>query len=523
MQTISFLMLVHAGLPTVDYGKAGAQLIGQGNDRFGFKSASGDLDDDGDIDLVVTAPHQGADGNAVYVFFGGFDLASGVTLDATMADVAIVGDLGDESGWSVAVGDVLGDATPDLIIGSPSANGGEGAVEIFEGPLMPGDYHIGDATYVVDGHVTNGYAGWSVTAGDFDGDSQGELVIGACGVSGDGAAYLLDLDASPTDTSAATSTFVGMGETGCSLANAGDFNDDGIDDLVVGSPGTAQIVPHSYAGAISLVYGRSSFAATYDLLNGDPIAMDIAYVHGEATGENFGFDVEPAGDVNNDGYADLLIGAPAIDCTGIDCATRTRRGRVYLLLGTKDQAPGGGTGRGLHGTSPGSDVADLTWVAPVDDDYTGISVAGAGWVGHVYGRTTSPLVNPNPLHYGKVMLLGTGADIAYAIPYDVRPRLIVGPHYECTWDKEMHTVSCELVGAPDPDAPTPRQIVKDLGAMSFGGHVFTGAPGSRFGFEVLGPGNVDGVVGNDLFVGAPHQLTYDAPAGDGEAYVFTGE
>lgn len=523
MQVMALMVVVQAGLPTVDVADAGAQLVGQGGDRFGYQSASGDLDGDGDLDLVVTAPHPDANGNAVYVFFGGVALDGNTTLDVTMADVAIVGDPGDETGWSVTVGDVIGDASLDLVIGSPSANSGKGSVGVFEGPLTSGSYATGDASTAVTGDVAGAYAGWSVATGDFDGDGQGELVIGACGVdSSAGAAYLLDLDQAPSSTTDASAVFQGIGLTGCSMANVGDFNDDGYEDLALGSYGTAQVLPRSYSGAVTLIYGRASFDPIYDLLNGDPATMDIAYLHGASTGENFGFDLAPAGDVNLDGFDDFLIGAPARDCDAQpSCATRVRRGRVYLVLGTPDTAPGGGTGRGLHGTSPGEDIADMTWVGAADDDLTGISVAGAGWSGKLYGRTTSPLVIPNSLHYGKVMLLGTGADLAYAMPYDVRPRLKAFPKYICEIDPETG-LHCWLAGVPDPDAPTPRKIVRGLDKMNFGGHVFVGAPGSAFGLEVLGTGDVDGDGGGDFFFGAPNQVTFEDPAGDGEGFVFPG-
>lgn len=515
-----FPALIQTLLPSVGVASSSVDLVGYGGDRFGFQTARGDLDGDGEIDVVVTAPHE-AGGNAAYVFFGPLPLDGSTTLDPTEAAIAITGSVGDETGWSVSVGDVLGDRQLDLIIGSPSDNGGDGAVQVFEGPLMPGEYLTSDATYEVAGAPGQGYAGWSVTAGDFDGDGKDELVVGACQDYGDnGAAYLLDVDlAPPADVTNGTAVFFGLGRTGCSVANAGDFNGDGYADLVVGSHGTAQLGLGSWSGAVSLIYGRDAFLSSYDLRNGVPESMDIAHIRAEDVGSNFGFDIAPAGDLNRDGHDDLLIGAPALECDDAGCAGRTRTGRTYVILGTPDVGPGGGMNRGLWGVNDGSQVADLIYESTAFDDHTGISVAGAGYAGKTYSKLTSPIAPANPLTLGDAMMFGTGADFAYVIPYDARPRLADFPKYECKFEPEEST--CVLTPSSIPPHRTTTRI--RLQDLKVGGARFVGSPLSRFGREVLGAGDLDGDGDNELLFGAPHQLRFDDIAGDGEAHAFIGK
>lgn len=517
MNAVFVSMLVQAALPIVPVADAGAELIGQGADRFGYASASGDLDANGKTDVVVTAPDP-LGGNTVYVFFGAHTLDGTTTLDPTNADVAISGGVSDETGWSVTVGDVIGDESIDLIIGSP-ADGANGEVQVFEGPLMSGNYLTSDADYTIRGNVF-GYAGWSVAAGDFDGDGKDELALGACaaGVGGAGRVWIVDADTNaPVDTAGATARYDGVGLTGCSLANAGDFNGDGYEELLIGSYGSFQLSGLSWGGAVSIVYGRAALGGTYALGVADPTTIDVAHLHGESTGSNFGFSIAPAGDLNVDGYDDFLVGAPSNECPM--CAPPLEGlGRAYVILGAPDDGPGGASERPLVGNSLVSDVADLIFDADAPGDSTGVSVSGAGWVGTLYGRFTSPVLQPNPLSYGPVMLFGTRDDFAYAIAYDHRPTLNVPPDYKCVQDPDGGH-SCMSLVAAGPKARKKRVL---LGKMSYGGHRFVGDIGSAFGSNVLGTGDLDGDGGGDLFFGAPYQYLYEDPAGDGEAFIFGG-
>jgi hypothetical protein len=116
-----------------------------------------------------------------------------------------------------------------------------------------------------------------------------------------------------TSTTAAWS-FEGLNEEdwlGWSIAGAGDVNKDGFDDLALGAPGDGGLL-----GTVYVFYGSASgFAAV------------PSWTHsGEAAYDNFGWSVAMAGDVNKDGYDDLLVGAPY--------ATSTLNGKVYAFSGS---------------------------------------------------------------------------------------------------------------------------------------------------------------------------------------------
>lgn len=537
LPTLTSLTL--AALPSLSSGDAEGQIYGANDDRFGYQIVSGDLNSDGDVDLVISAPHQ-VGGNTVYVFFGPIDLGSAPTLDPGDADVVIEGPSGSEFGWSLALGDVVGDGGIDLIVGSPS-EGSYGTVHVFEGPFVSASMPLdtGGALLTIEGHEEDylggsGYAGWSITAGDFDGDGEDELVIGACyahvpGTAGGlGITYLLDThgESGSMDTAGATTRITGAGLTGCSLANAGDFNGDGYEDLVVGSHGAAYTTGYTFGGMVSLIYGRDSFPGDIDLYTNDQEDLkegDFANILAEFNtfldGANFGYDIAAAGDVNEDGYPDLLIGAPARRCEVpnglggfVTCSVREHVGRTYLVLGGPDT----GGDRVLAGMSRADAVADVIWEGEYDA-WTGISVAGAGFAGELY--STYGYAGGYPLG-GPVLLFGSGANVAHAIAYDREHRLYNTPDYECAEDPETGLLECVLSRY---GIPTSRHVRRVLANLNGGGHEIKGDAGEVFGLEVHGPGDLDGDGVNDLVIGAPRQKTYEHAAGDGRVYLFAGQ
>jgi Ca2+-binding RTX toxin-like protein len=364
-------------LAAVAAGNGGFVIHGQdvGDASGEAVSSAGDINGDGFDDLLIGALVADGAGNMLdkagdsYVVFG---KASGFAAEVDLAAVA-AGNGGfvihgqnanDVSGFSVSSGDINGDGFDDLIIG---AEGGDG-------PNNSRD-HAGD-TYVVFGHA-GGFAaeidlaavaagnggfvihgqdaydssGWSVSsAGDVNGDGFDDIIIGAVNadgpnntrnVAGDsyvvfghagGFAAEIDLAA----VAAGNGGFVIHGQealdfSGFSVSSAGDINGDGFDDLLIGAeggdgPGNTR----DHAGDSYVVFGHTgSFAAEVDLAavaagNGGFV------IHGEDAGDHSGFSVSSAGDVNGDGFDDIIIGAYNANSAG---NTRGRAGDSYVVFG----------------------------------------------------------------------------------------------------------------------------------------------------------------------------------------------
>jgi VCBS repeat-containing protein len=238
-----------------------------------------------------------------------------------------------------------------------------------------------------NGFVLNGIAGgddsgYSVAgAGDVNGDGVDDLIIGARfadpnGKSRAGESYVVfgrsggfsaSLDLSALD---GTNGFVlngidGVDASGISVAGAGDVNGDGVDDLIIGAPG-ADPNGDSRAGESYVVFGQSTgFSASLDLSVLDGTNGFI--LNGITDGDDSGFSVAGAGDVNGDGVDDLIIAAYNADPNG-----NTGAGASYVVFGRSDGFSASLELSALDGTNGfvlnGIDAVDAS----------GRSVAGAG-------------------------------------------------------------------------------------------------------------------------------------------------
>ena len=206
----------------------------------------------------------------------------------------------------------------------------------------PGTQILNAAWLVLSGETPNGRAGYAIAAtGDLDGDGLGDVVVGAPWNDGGGAergrVYILlgaDLVAlapgEATLAEAAHATIEGAvdyARIGMSIAAGGDVDGDGLPDVLLGS--TSDDTSGENAGRVYVVLGS-------DLLPGGQTSVSGAYASllGEAPGDEAGFSVAWAGDVDADGLDDILVGAPQNEY-GSDGA-----GRAYLVLG--HQLVGGG-------------------------------------------------------------------------------------------------------------------------------------------------------------------------------------
>ena len=385
-------------------------------------AAAGDVNGDGIDDIMVSA--QLADSTTAgqigqtYVVFGS---AAGFSANLNVADLngtngfTINGiDADDQSGYSVSgAGDVNGDGIEDMIIGARAAdpNGslsGEtyvvfGSSSGFGGSLDLADLN-GANGFVINGEDANDRSGRTVSsAGDVNGDGIDDILIGANraenGAAGadSGRAYVVFGSAAGFGASLELSDINGINGfamsgvntgdfTGFTVANAGDFNGDGIDDVIIGAPsdGAAGV-----AGAAYMVFGNAAgFAANLDLAALDG-TNGFAF-EGIAGDDQFGFSVTGAGDVNGDGLDDVLIGAPQADGNG-----NAASGQAYLIFGT---------------ASPIGPVSEIARLA----DGQGIAINGVG-AGDLAGFSVSAAGDVNGDGIGDILIGAPGAGQSYVI------------------------------------------------------------------------------------------------------------
>jgi hypothetical protein len=318
----------HTGRAYVFYGgpafvsksAASADVILTGeatNNNFGAAmSTAGDVKGDRVSDLIVGAPGNNSGTGRAYVFFGGSSL---VSKPAANADVILTGEAtGNSFGAAVSGGgDMNGDGLADVLVGAPAAASNAGRAYVFAGGASLVTRNASGADMVLTGEGTGSGFGASVaTAGDVNGDGLVDAIVGAPSHnSSRGRAYLFYGGPMFFTRSAALADVVLTGEGsnnsfGASVASAGDANGDGPSDILVGASGYA-----SGIGRVYIFYGGSSLASR------SGTGADVILT-GESAGGSFGAAVAGAGDLELDGFADLLVGAPAMSGS---------RGRAYVF------------------------------------------------------------------------------------------------------------------------------------------------------------------------------------------------
>jgi hypothetical protein len=306
-------------------------------------SAAGDINGDGIDDLIIGAPSASPDvgySGATYVVFGDSEgLASPLDLSAIDGTNGIVFNgvaSYDASGAAVsAAGDINGDGIDDLIIGAPYASGYDGAGYVVFGSdeawTSPVDLSglNGTTGFLISSVGAGDTLGDSVSAaGDINGDTIDDLIIGAtlAGTEGaySGAGYVVfgskESWISPVELSALDGdngfviTGVSAGdEAGASVSAAGDINFDGIDDVIIGAPKADPNGDDS--GASYVVFGSDQTWSTP--LNLSSLNGSNGFVlNGVSAGDNSGISVSFAGDINDDNFDDVIIGAPAAGPNG---------------------------------------------------------------------------------------------------------------------------------------------------------------------------------------------------------------
>ncbi|PTQ87735.1 integrin alpha [Nitrosomonas ureae] len=336
-------------------GNNGFRLYGvmEEDSRVRSVSTAGDVNGDGFDDVIVGIPRADLDGSefgSSYVVFGkasGFgaamDLSSldggnGFRLDGVAAY--------DESGGSVSsAGDVNGDGIDDLIVGASRThfNGsGSGSSYVVFGRSSGFDAAIdlssldGNNGFRLDGVAAGDYSGSSVSdAGDVNADGFDDVIIGAYGADPNGrdsgSSYVVFGKSSGFDAVMDLSSLNGSNgfrldgvSRGGKADTAGDVNGDGYDDVIIGAYGADPNGRDS--GSSYVVFGKASgFSATMDLSSLD--GSNGFRLDGVGVDDRSGSGVSTAGDVNGDGFDDLIVGASGADPNG------RHSGSSYVVFG----------------------------------------------------------------------------------------------------------------------------------------------------------------------------------------------
>ncbi|MBI4508485.1 MAG: FG-GAP repeat protein, partial [Deltaproteobacteria bacterium] len=319
--------------------------------HFGSVVASaGDVNRDGYDDVIISAPdYDGGQTNEgrAYVYHGS---ASGLSSTAAWIRESNQTDAGLAS--VASAGDVNGDGYSDVIFGVPYYDNGhfnEGSAIVFLGSAQGLSTN---AAWYAEGNAEQALFGASVaSAGDVNGDGRDDIIVGASQrtnvETNEGRAYVYYGTATGVSFTPAwvTEPNQAQAQFGAAVASAGDVNGDGFDDIAVG----AWLYDGNEAndGRVFVYHGSAS---------GLPSQPSWIAASGQAAAF-FGRSVASAGDVNQDGYSDLIVGAYGYD------APDSAEGKVYLYLGSPS---------GLRKTAAWSHEGDQA------SAYLGYSVASAG-------------------------------------------------------------------------------------------------------------------------------------------------
>jgi hypothetical protein len=388
----------HAFAQSIDLGTLngtdGFAFHGKAGDRSAISvSGGGDFNGDGLGDVIVGGDVNSTFGQASGVAYVVWGNSTSTTSSLTPPDLEagrglrVLGTVEwAEVGRSVAnAGDVNADGFDDMIIGAPDTGQvspvGDAYVVFGRNTFTSHTFELSELTtetgFILRGESISDFAGFRVAgAGDINGDGIGDILVSAMVASAANGIVYVVFGASapkpdlvvPLASLDGTNGYKIMGESagllcGRGLAKAGDVNGDGFDDIILGAPGS--YMSTTYAGAAYIVFGTSAPTTIPLELSTLPPERGIK-LQGENTDDSCGRSVAGAGDVNGDGFSDVIIGAPLNDETDF------QSGAAYVVFGRNAFTTGPIALSALNG-SDGFKILGADFF-----DKAGISVSTAG-------------------------------------------------------------------------------------------------------------------------------------------------
>ncbi len=355
-------------------------------------SDAGDVNGDGTNDIIISAPYDDPNGSRSGAAFVVFGKAGPTPVELSNVEAGVGGfvtngvSADDMLGRSVSsAGDVNGDGLDDLIIGAqyddPNGSASGAAFVVFgkadSTAVELSNVEAGTGGFVINGDTSYDLLGVSVSAaGDVNGDGLDDLIVGAkddqpTGSTSNGSAFVVfgKADGTAVDASAIKAGTGGFAISGVDdfdgagfrVSGAGDVNGDGLDDVIVTAP--LDDPNGASSGASFVVFGKAD-GTTVDLADVEAGTGGFV-INGASAGDQLGYAVAAAGDVNGDGLDDIIVTADNADPNG------SSSGAGYVVFGKAD-------GNAVEASDINAGFGGFAINGITAGDFLGYAVDGAG-------------------------------------------------------------------------------------------------------------------------------------------------